>query len=90
MSTSYTIFNAYEFYNKDCCVKKIICKAWTPAIFLECITSHPRENEILLGLNNKFTILKDEVRNNIPVHLSFEEICENVSGKMNVTTMVTE
>lgn len=90
MSTSYTIFNAYEFANKDCCVKKIICKAGTPAIFLECITSHPRENEILLGLNNKFTILKDEVRNNIPVHLSFEEICENVSSKMNVTTMVTE
>jgi hypothetical protein len=90
MSTSYTIFNAFEFANKDCCVKKIICKAGTPAIFLECITSHPRENEILLALNNKFRIIKDEVRNNMPVHLSFEEICENVISEMNVTTMVTE
>ena len=89
MSTSYTIFNAYSFANTECCVKKIFCKAGTPAIFLECITSHPTENEILLGLNNKFEILKDEVRNNFEVQSKFSDICEVVKGKMNVTTMVT-
>jgi hypothetical protein len=89
MSTSYTIFNAYEFANTECCVKKIFCKAGTPAIFLECITSHPTENEILLGLNNKFEILKDEVRNNFEVQSKFSDICEVVKGKMNVTTMIT-
>ncbi len=89
MSTSYTIFNAIEFAEKECCVKKIICKAGTPAIFLECITSHPNENEILLGLNNNFQILKDEIRSNLDVHEKFGDICESVKDKMNVTTMVT-
>jgi len=89
MSTSYTIFNAFEFANTECCVKKIICRPGTPAIFLECITSHPKENEVLLGLNNKFEIIKDEIRSNVDNHHNFSEICENIKGKMNVTTMVT-
>lgn len=89
MSTSYTIFNAFEFAERECCIKKIICRPGTPAIFLECITSHPKENEVLLGLNNNFEIIKDEIRSNIDNHHNFSEICENIKGKMNVTTMVT-
>lgn len=89
MSTSYSIYNAYEFAGQKCCMKKIICKPGTSAIFLECITSHPRENEILLGLNNRFNILKDESRVNIDVHQNFYDLCEFPKNKMTVTTMET-
>jgi hypothetical protein len=88
MSTSYTIFNAFEFTEQECCLKKIICKPGTRAIFLECLTSHPNENEILLGLNNNFKILNDEIKNNIDVSQDIEKICEQDHTLMNLTTMV--
>ena len=89
MSTSYNIKVAFElFAGNDCCVKKIIATPGTKALFIESLTSNPDEFEVLLGLNNTFKIVEDEVKHFTSYNReNFNSICESDDNVMDVTVM---
>lgn len=89
ISTSFNAESAFEFAERKCCFKKIIAGPGTKGIFMEAITSHPGENEILLNVGTKFNIIDDKDKlffdND---QRSLKDICKSDDGKfMNVTTM---
>jgi len=90
MSTSFNPEGAFEFADKKCCFKKIIAGPGTKGLFIEAITQHPGEREILLNIGTKFNIIEDknkiffdnDTRNN------YSDICNSTNEKvMNITTM---
>jgi hypothetical protein len=59
MSTSFSLISANEFAGRECCLKQIVLPPGSHGIFLEGLTQHPEENEILLPLDQTFEILSD-------------------------------
>lgn len=75
---------------KKCCFKKIIAGPGTKGLFMEIITSHPGENEILLNVGTKFNIIedKDKLFFDTDQREKLEDICKTKDSKtMNITTM---
>jgi hypothetical protein len=62
MSTSFDYKVPFKFTNYDCCLKKIILKPGSRALFTECLTQYVGEKEILLGLDSKFKIIEDKTK----------------------------
>jgi len=61
LSTSLNLNIALNFSGeKPKIIKRFILNKGTKALFLPCISAVPYESEILLGLNNKFQIIKNE------------------------------
>jgi hypothetical protein len=93
MSTSFDYKVPFNFSDDECCVKQIILKPGSRALFTESLSQYPGENEILLGLNNTFKILQDETRNyyNLLNYNKGEEysdnLCSEDTQKMEVTVM---
>ena len=88
MSTSYNPESAYEFSSVGCCFKKIIAKPGTRGLFIEAMTSHPGEFEVLLSAESKFIIIDDKIKNySYSEKRSFKDICSEDSKPMNITTM---
>lgn len=88
MSTSYNPESAFEFASKNCCFKKIIAKPGTKGIFIEAITSHPGEFEVLLNVGTKFNIIDDTDKYaSYREKGSFKDICNLELKSMNITTM---
>ena len=95
MSTSLDYKVPLQFTEMDCCLKKIIINPGTHILFTECLTQHPGESEILIGLNNKFKIIEDKTKYyyNIYNYNQNEEYPDNLcienENTMEVTVMET-
>jgi hypothetical protein len=95
MSTSFNYEVPFKFSEYNCCLKKIILKPGTRALFTDCLSEYSEENEILLGLNNKFKIIEDSVKYyyNIFKYNKKEEypdnLCIEEENSMDVTVMET-
>jgi len=64
MSTAYGMWGARSFAdtrNKKCCIKRIVLKPGTKALFMDCITQYDSETEILLPPDNEFKIISHEI-----------------------------
>jgi hypothetical protein len=87
MSTSYNPESAIEFSGRKCCFKKIIATPGTKGLFIEAITSHTGEFEVLLNTETKFNIIEDKVKFTSDKKDSFEDICDTGLRNMEITTM---
>jgi len=66
-------------------LKRFILTKGTKALFLPCISAVPNESEILLGLNNKFKIIKNEnIEYIYPYNLTDNNIKNEICGFNNI------
>jgi hypothetical protein len=91
MSTTYDVNTSFEkFAGDSCCVKKIIVKPGTKCLFMESLTQVSYENEVLLGLNNKFKIIETNVTDYLMAgNEEYDDICSSEKRKMDITVMET-
>lgn len=88
ISTSYNPESAYEFSSLNCCFKKIIAKPGTKGLFIEAVTLHSGEFEVLLSSGNSFNIIEDKVGSgSYKEKQSFSDICKGELKDMEITTM---
>lgn len=91
MSTSFDYNIPFQFVAGGCCLKKIILKPGSNCLFMESLTQMPGENEILLGLNNKFKIVEDEVKSfyNLTNYKKNKEYSENLCSEKPLEIEIT-
>lgn len=93
MSTSFDYKVPFKFSKDDCCLKKIIIKPGSHALFIESLTQYSGESEILLGYGNKFNILEDKTKyyynlNNYNQNDEYSDnLCSENVVQMEVTVM---
>jgi len=96
MSTSFDYKIPLNFVDYDCCLKKIILKPGSRALFVESLTQSRGEHEILLGLNNKFNIIEDSTKHYYNLHhYNLKEeypdnLCIESEQPIDVTVMEVE
>lgn len=96
MSTSYSPRVAFEYADKriGCCVKKLRVPAGTKCIWMEPVTLHAGEHEVLLPPQLKFKILSHERAVKLEVEVEdgyrtsyLKNVCSPYTSDMDVTTM---
>lgn len=97
MSTSFNMKVPFDFAEGECCYKKIILNPGMRVLFIDPLSQISEENEILIGLNNSFKIIYNNINRYTVINKykadndyiqNIQNICNNEKvGILDLTVM---